>query len=90
MNPQSMPDRPDVAGAEPAKRKSPLRLIVVLVIVALAVLLIVQNHQSATVSFFGWGFTMPGWLWILILVLLGVIIGSVFPWGRRKRKAAKS
>jgi len=90
MNPQSIPDRPDVAGVEPVKRKSPVRLIIVVVIVALAVLLIVQNHGSATVSFLGWDFTMPGWLWILILVLLGVIIGSVFPWGRRKRLVVKS
>jgi uncharacterized integral membrane protein len=90
MNPQPTPDRPDVAGAEPVKRRSPVRLIIVLVILALAVLLIVQNRNSATVSFFGWGFSMPGWLWILILVLLGVIIGSVFPWGRRRRKVVKS
>jgi len=33
MNPQSLPDRPEVAGAEPVKRKSPVRLIIVLVIV---------------------------------------------------------
>ena len=90
MNPQSPPDRPGVAGPEPVNRKSPVRLIIVIVIVALAVLLIVQNHNSATVSFFGWSFTMPGWLWILILVLLGVIIGSVFPWGRRRKKVVKA
>jgi uncharacterized integral membrane protein len=89
MNPQSVPEGPGGAGAPAKKGMNPVKLVIVVVVVVLAVLLIVQNTQSATVKLFGWEFSMPGWLWITILVLLGVIIGSLFPWGRRRRKAAK-
>jgi uncharacterized integral membrane protein len=87
MNPQNAPE--DLGGAPAKKRMNPIRLVIVLIIVVLAVLLILQNSASASVKLFGWSFTLPGWLWITILVLLGVIIGSVFPWGRRRKKVVK-
>jgi uncharacterized integral membrane protein len=52
----------------------------------LAMVFVLQNADQAPVQLFFWEVTAPGWLWLLGLFLVGVVVGSVFPWFRRRRK----
>ena len=74
----------------PAKKsRNTLKLVVVLVLVAAAVVFIVQNTNSGTVNFLWMSITMPYWIWFTILLVVGVVIGSIFPWFRPRKKAVK-
>lgn len=77
----------------PVKRRwrpSP-KLVAGLVLLALAVVFVFQNTGRGRVSFLFWHLTMPAWIWLLSIFIVGVVVGSVFPWLRRsKRRGAKS
>lgn len=60
--------------------------ILVLAILALAVIFVIQNADSGRVTLLFWDLTMPGWLWMAVLFLAGVTVGSVFPWFRKRAK----
>lgn len=62
------------------------KLIVSLVILALALIFVFSNLGTATLHFLGFGFSAPGWVWFLVLLAAGVVIGSLFPWFRPKKK----
>lgn len=62
------------------------KLIVGGVLVVLALIFIFQNTGSKTVSFLWLDITMPAWIWMLVLFVVGVAVGSVFPWFRRRNK----
>ena len=70
----------------PQARKSPLspKLIVGIVIGVLVLIFVLQNRHSNRTHVLFWHFSAPKWLWMLILFVLGVIVGSVFPWFRRR------
>jgi uncharacterized integral membrane protein len=72
-----------------AKRWRPSRkLVVVLVLVVLAVVFVFQNTRRGRITFLFWHLTMPAWIWLLAIFVVGVIVGSVFPWLRRSKKSA--
>ena len=73
------------------KRWRPSRkLIVSVVLGALAIAFVLQNTGRGRVDLFFWHVTMQAWIWLLSIFILGVVVGSVFPWLRRsKRKPAK-
>lgn len=62
------------------------KMILVLVILVLALIFIFSNLGSATLYFLGFKFIAPGWIWFLALLAAGVVIGSIFPWFRKKKK----
>jgi uncharacterized integral membrane protein len=51
----------------------------------LALVFIFQNSSDATLRLLFWEITAPGWIWLLVLFLVGIAVGSMFPWFRRKR-----
>ncbi|MHA3684687.1 hypothetical protein ACXR2T_11105 [Leucobacter sp. HY1910] len=62
------------------------KLVVSLVILAAALIFIFSNRGTATLHFLSFQFVAPGWAWFLVLLAAGVVIGSIFPWFRKKKK----
>ena len=52
----------------------------------LALVFLLQNTGSGTVQFLFWDFTMPTWVWALLLFLLGGVSGDFFHWRRRRAR----
>lgn len=50
--------------------------------VVIALIFIVQNTGTGTVTFLFWDFTMATWLLALILFVLGGVSGYFFHWSR--------
>lgn len=71
---------------EHKRRGVSAKVVVALVLTAVALIFIFQNTGSQEVHFLGWYFSMPTWLWILVIFLLGAVVGSVFPWLRTRRR----
>jgi uncharacterized integral membrane protein len=62
------------------------RLIIVAIIVAAVLLVVFQNTGDVTVNFLTFDFTMPIWLLLVIFLVLGVILGQIFEFFRRRRR----
>jgi len=60
--------------------------ILAIVIAVAALVFVFSNLAMATLNLFGARITMPGWIWLVVLLAIGFIIGSLFPWFRAKRK----
>lgn len=61
--------------------------VIVAIIIAIAALTFVfSNVAPATLRFLFIQFTMPAWGWFLAVLAAGVIIGSLFPWFRPRKK----
>jgi uncharacterized integral membrane protein len=71
-----------------AEAKSGLGLGTIIggVAAVLALIFIVQNTGSGTVSFLAWDFTMATWVWALLLFVLGGVSGYFFGWRRRRAR----
>ena len=63
-----------------------LRIIGAAAVAAVAVAFIFQNSATARVHVLFWTFSMPGWIWLLLIFAAGVAVGSLFPWLRRKKQ----
>jgi len=75
---------------EPVNReRSVTRTVVAVVLVAVAVVFIAQNTDSAPVHFLGWSFRLQTWVWILVIFVLGFLAGVLVP-RYRARSAKKS
>lgn len=61
------------------------KLIVAGVILVLALVFVFSNRTTATLHFLMFQFIAPGWVWFLVLLAAGVVIGSIFPWFRKKK-----
>jgi uncharacterized integral membrane protein len=53
------------------------KLILTGVIAALAMSFVAQNTNKATLSFLFFDFTAPGWIFFLLVLLVGALIGFV-------------
>lgn len=62
------------------------RVIVSIVIAIAALTFVFSNVAPATLRFLVFQFTMPAWGWFLAVLLSGVVIGSLFPWFRPRKK----
>lgn len=62
------------------------KTIIALVIAVLALIFVFQNTGHANVRFLFLEIGAPGWVWFLVLFLAGVVVGSMFPWLRKKKK----
>lgn len=69
-----------------AKGGFSFKLVIVLVLLAAALVFVFSNLQSVTLSFVGMQINAPMWIWFLVLLVIGVVIGSIFPWFRAKKK----
>jgi len=57
-----------------------------IVLLIAALIFVFSNQDSATLHFLFIQFRMPGWVWFLVLLVAGVVIGSLFPWFRPRRR----
>lgn len=62
------------------------RAIIAIIIAIAALAFVFSNVAPATLRFLFMEFTMPAWGWFLAVLLAGVVIGSLFPWFRPKKK----
>lgn len=67
------------------KKPFPVRWVVAGVLILLALIFIFQNTGTSRVSFLLWGIQAPAWVWLAIIFLTGVVIGSIFPWFKGRR-----
>lgn len=71
----------------PEKNRNLGKLILAGVLLVVALIFVFSNRDEATLNIFGLAeLTMPGWLWFVVLLVIGVVIGSLFPWFRPKKK----
>ncbi|MGW9630926.1 LapA family protein [Agromyces sp. NPDC055520] len=80
-NARTQPDRTD-AGKSTSNGKAILAIIIAVVALAF----VFSNVAPATLSFLFLKFTMPAWGWFLAVLLAGVVIGSLFPWFRPRKR----
>ena len=59
--------------------------ITAIVVGVLALVFVLQNTDQKHVSFLLWSWSMPLWIWLLVIFAAGVLVGSIFPWLRRRR-----
>jgi uncharacterized integral membrane protein len=64
------------------------RLISGGIVTVIALLIVIQNTGSATINFLGWSWSMPLWLILAIMFILGMLLGGVVRAGVRKLRGA--
>lgn len=72
------------------KTRVSARGVVTTFIVALAVIFVLQNTGRGRITFWFWEISAPAWIWLIVLFLLGVAVGSMVPWlglGSRRKKS---
>jgi uncharacterized integral membrane protein len=72
---------------ERVKQLSP-RAWIMIVVAVLALIFIFQNTGDARVHVLFWDSKLPLWLWLLLLFASGFVVGSLFPWFRRRKKGS--
>ncbi len=65
---------------------SAVKITIALILVVLAVVFAVLNSGTTTLNLFGLQLALPGWIWLIALLAIGFIAGSLFPWFRGKRR----
>ncbi len=61
------------------------RMIGVGALALLSLIFVFQNTAKGKVRVFFWSIEAPAWLWLITLFGIGVVVGSLFPWFRRRR-----
>lgn len=74
------------ARAPKTKRAVSPKAILAVVILIVSLIFVFSNLKTATVDFLFFHLTLPGWIWFLLLLVAGVVIGSLFPWFRPRRR----
>ena len=62
------------------------KVIVAIIVTIVALAFVFSNVAPATLRFLFIQFTMPAWGWFLAVLIAGVVIGSLFPWFRPRKK----
>lgn len=62
------------------------KVILAIIISIAALTFVFSNVAPATLRFLFLQFTMPAWGWFLAVLIAGVVIGSLFPWFRPRKK----
>ncbi len=65
-------------------RKFNLRIAIGIAVLVLAVIVIAQNTEDATFNFLSWDISMPLWLVLTIMFVLGMLLGNSVRGGIRK------
>ena len=79
-----MPDKESVTGSETKATNG--KAIVAIIVGIAALSFVFSNVAPATLRFLFLQFTMPAWGWFLAVLIAGVVIGSLFPWFRPRKK----
>ncbi|MEO9323979.1 lipopolysaccharide assembly protein LapA domain-containing protein [Nocardioides sp. C4-1] len=58
--------------------------VVGLVVLLLVAIFCAQNTGRTEIRFFGGEVDSPLWVWLLAVLAVGVVVGFVLPFGRRK------
>lgn len=74
---------PPTTGAT-RRRRVPVKLIVALVLIALAIVFIVQNRQHVSIYLLLWTISGPMWAALTGMLVFGVIVGLLLV--RRRRQ----
>ena len=69
----------------PKARSLSPKAITAIVVGLLALVFVLQNTDQKHVTFLLWDWSMPLWIWLLVIFAAGVLVGSIFPWLRRRR-----
>jgi len=77
---------PTTQPTSPADSRNSAKMIVAIIVAIVALSFVFSNVAPATLRFLFLEFTMPAWGWFLAVLLAGVVIGSLFPWFRPKKK----
>jgi uncharacterized integral membrane protein len=78
--PVTRDDRPQEKKGFPLSPKQ----VVGLVVLVLVAIFCAQNTKQTTISFFSGEFQSPLWIWLLGVLVVGVLVGFVLPYGRKK------
>jgi lipopolysaccharide assembly protein A len=70
------------------KKKFNGRLISGGIVAVIALLIVIQNTNNATINFLSWSWSMPLWLILVIMFLLGMLLGGVVRTGVRKLRGS--
>lgn len=62
------------------------RLVAVVVLAILAVIFVVTNQGTVQVQILIWAVNSPLWALILVMLVVGIVIGSLFPWLKSRKK----
>ena len=83
-----MPDTetPQSGSAGQGARASNGKVILAIILTIAALTFVFSNVGPATLRFLFMQFTMPAWGWFLAVLIAGVVIGSLFPWFRPRKK----
>jgi uncharacterized integral membrane protein len=60
--------------------------VVVIVIAVLVLVFVFQNTQRRRTNLFIWHLDGPAWAGLFAVLAIGFLIGSAFPWFRRRSK----
>lgn len=74
-----------MAETQPKARSLSPKAITAIVVGLLALVFVLQNTDQKHVTFLLWDWSMPLWIWLLVIFAAGVLVGSIFPWLRRRR-----
>ena len=72
--------------AEADKRRVSAGLILWLLVIAIAVIFVLQNTRHATITFLFWDGDVAIWIAIVIALVLGALIDRLGSWYLRRRK----
>jgi len=70
------------------KKKFNGRLISGGIVAVIALIIVIQNTNNATINFLSWSWSMPLWLILAIMFVLGMLLGGVVRTGVRKLRGA--
>jgi len=80
-----MPDK-ETATTDKDARAANGKVILAIILSVAALTFVFSNVGPATLRFLFLQFTMPAWGWFLAVLIAGVVIGSLFPWFRPRKK----
>jgi uncharacterized integral membrane protein len=61
------------------------KTVATIALAVLALIFVLQNTDKGRITFWFWDITAPAWIWLVVLFVSGVVVGSVFPWLRLHR-----
>jgi uncharacterized integral membrane protein len=71
-------------------RQLPRRTVVAIVIAVVALIFILQNTRNTQIHVLFWHSDLPLWLWLVLVVGAGFIVGSMYPWFHRRGKVTRA
>ena len=66
-------------GAPAAKSGVSAKAVIAIILVVVALVFVFSNSASAILHFLMGTLRMPAWIWFLVVLLVGVVVGSLFP-----------